>query len=78
MCFQSGHSQHPTGFLFNSTQPLPAAELEPFISLKLEYIEDVKLVVIVLVLLLCYILHGLFAEHLITGDNHINLQLMLQ
>lgn len=23
MCFQSGHSQHPTGFLFNSTQLLP-------------------------------------------------------
>lgn len=78
MCFQSGHSQHPTGFPFSSTQPPPRRRIRACLF-------PIKWNGRPGACGHCYgrfccvsIVNGLFAEFLITADNHINLELMLQ
>lgn len=68
MCFQSGHSQHPPGFLFTFTQPLPRRKITSCFS-PLTVLDVLVLVVTVQVV---FYFSGLFAECLITGDDQIS------
>lgn len=65
----------PRAFFFSFTQLLPCRKISPP-PLKLQWMS--RCLGSLLWSLFCFVLHGLLAECLITGDNHITLRLMLQ